>query len=306
MLCRRRRRRRCCCFAAAGLLLLLLLLCCCAAVGWCCGRTMRALSGPAGECFVLSRMPIIDDLPPVPASPSSRQPAACCFGFALAPALRLQPKIEEVDSQIDPEAASKAALARLRKREKEEAARKERERAEEVPLPHTSHMKLSAPVDEEEEVLEELEVFKRRSAPELRGAAAVMETAAVAAATAEDARCRAEAKERVRVEELERPQTARAFEPAEDAAPHVDARVGFDDDGARTLSSGAKRRAFAVSARCALEERSSGESVVVETRGLDVSTHPFTGGAGPAGAAGALLCDWAPPRRAGRPCPLVF
>lgn len=67
-----------------------------------------------------------------------------------------QPKIEEVDSETDPEAASKAALARLRKKEKEEAARKERERAEEVPLPHKTHMKLAAPVDEEEEVLEEL------------------------------------------------------------------------------------------------------------------------------------------------------
>ena len=63
---------------------------------------------------------------------------------------------------------------------------------------------------------------------------------------------------------------SRLFEPSEDKAPTLECRVGFADDGARTLASGAKRRAFA---RGVVEafSKAAAPSVAVEARGLDVA-----------------------------------
>merc|ERR1719421_621305 len=57
------------------------------------------------------------------------------------------------------------------------------------------------------------------------------------------------------------------FIPSEHKAPKCEVTVGFDDDGARTLSSGAKRRAFS---RCCVEAFEEPKGLTVEPLGLAV------------------------------------
>ena len=57
------------------------------------------------------------------------------------------------------------------------------------------------------------------------------------------------------------------FVPSEHKAPKCEVTIGFDDDGARTLSSGAKRRAFS---RCCVEAFEEPKSLTVEPLGLAV------------------------------------
>jgi hypothetical protein len=57
------------------------------------------------------------------------------------------------------------------------------------------------------------------------------------------------------------------FIPSEHKAPKCEVTVGFDDDGARTLSSGAKRRAFS---RCCVEAFDTQKALTVEPLGLAV------------------------------------
>ena len=57
------------------------------------------------------------------------------------------------------------------------------------------------------------------------------------------------------------------FVPSEHKAPKCEVTIGFDDDGARTLSSGAKRRAFS---RCCVEAFETPKPLTVEPLGLAV------------------------------------
>ena len=57
------------------------------------------------------------------------------------------------------------------------------------------------------------------------------------------------------------------FVPSEHKAPKCEVTIGFDDDGARTLSSGAKRRAFS---RCCVEAFDTQKALTVEPLGLAV------------------------------------
>ena len=111
-----------------------------------------------------------------------------------------------------------------------------------------------------------VENHRRANMPEFREAAQLAEAAALQEERVKTAEGTREARAAAASAEKRVPD-GRAFEPEEDVQPFLDVAVGFADDGARTLSSAAKRRAFVGSLKGVLEGLCA---ATVEARGLDV------------------------------------